>query len=141
MTSHLAAFEDENPLSPLGERARVRGCFHGRFCTDRNKALGILSEAVKSNAMKKIVMQQGGEKLINLLKLKQPNNHDLAYLTLKRISDQDFGEYNVSAAKIERNVSNVIIRIMGRNDDRKIFMRWPCPKRKTTAVQSNVQPH
>ena len=69
------------------------------YATDRNKALGILSEAIESNTSKKIVIQNNGENLIKLLQLQQPNNHDLAYLILKKTSGKDFGEYNIAAWK------------------------------------------
>jgi hypothetical protein len=67
------------------------------YATDRNKALGILLEATTSPVEKRIVVERGGEKLINLLLLKQPNNHELAYLILKKISGKDYGEYDISA--------------------------------------------
>ncbi|KTD25395.1 Uncharacterised protein [Legionella lansingensis] len=69
------------------------------YATDRNKALGILSEAIESNTAKKMVIKNGEKRLIKLLQLKQPNNHDLAYLILKKISGKDFGEYNILAWK------------------------------------------
>lgn len=67
------------------------------YATDRNKALGILSEVVESALSKRNVIQNEGEKLIDLLQLQQPNNHDLAYIVLKKISGKDFGEYNIPA--------------------------------------------
>ena len=67
--------------------------------TDRNKALGILAKAADSQDEKKIIIQKGGEKLLAILKLKQPNNHDIAYLILKKISGKDFGDTNLAAWK------------------------------------------
>lgn len=67
--------------------------------TDRNKALGVLAKAVESQDGKKIIIQKGGEKLLTILKLKQPNNHDIAYLILKKISGKDFGDNNIAAWK------------------------------------------
>jgi hypothetical protein len=67
------------------------------YVTDRNKALWILKSAVDHPASKKIILQQGGDKLLALLELKQPNNHDLAYIILKKISGKDFGSNNVLA--------------------------------------------
>ncbi|STX41047.1 Uncharacterised protein [Legionella donaldsonii] len=67
--------------------------------TDRNKALGILAKAADSQDEKKIIIQKGGENLLAILKLKQPNNHDIAYLILKKISGKDFGDTNLAAWK------------------------------------------
>jgi hypothetical protein len=66
------------------------------YLTDRNKALFILynlsiSARVRAACIKSAV------RLVALLALKQPNQHDTAYLLLKQISGQDFGEHNVPA--------------------------------------------
>lgn len=65
------------------------------YVTDRNKAAYILSELVKtdSNIHAKVI-KHAGNTLIELLKLKQPNNHDFAYEILKEISHQHYGEYD-----------------------------------------------
>jgi hypothetical protein len=63
--------------------------------TDRNKALWILLVAADSPTARKILRQNVGPQLLSLLALKQPNNHELAYLILKKISGKDLGEYNV----------------------------------------------
>ena len=65
--------------------------------TDRNKTLWVLMTASKSKKAKPILIQNAGENLINLLALKQPNNHEMAYSVLKQISGKDFGEHNVKA--------------------------------------------
>ena len=69
------------------------------YVTDRNKALWVLTSAVENSASKKIVLQKGGDKLLALLELQQPNNHDFAYIILKKISGKDFGSNNVPAWK------------------------------------------
>lgn len=67
------------------------------YTTDRNKALSILSMAANSPVSKRAIIQNDGEKILELLQLRQPNNHNLAYMILKKISGKDFGEYNISA--------------------------------------------
>lgn len=67
--------------------------------TDRNKALCVLAKAAESSAEKKIIIQKGGEKLLAILQLKQPNNHEIAYIILKKISGKDYGENNITGWK------------------------------------------
>lgn len=69
------------------------------FLTDRNKSLSVLWLVSESPEGKKQIIQSGGDKLLSILALKQPNNHDLAYIILKNISGKDFGEYNIAAWK------------------------------------------
>jgi hypothetical protein len=69
--------------SPLGE--------------DRNKALAIVSAAAKSPANRNTILQLGGENIVQLLALKQINNHAFAYVILKDLSGKDLGEYNIAA--------------------------------------------
>lgn len=64
--------------------------------TDRNKSLLVLITLSKSSTGKTQIIQQGGEHLLKLLALRQPNNHDEAYLILKNISGQDLGEHNIT---------------------------------------------
>ncbi len=67
------------------------------YDTDRNKALLILHNAADSKAVKQLIIRDGKARLIALLHLKQPNNHDAAYTILKQISGKDFGERNYNA--------------------------------------------
>lgn len=67
------------------------------YTTDRNKALFILFTAVDAQQLKAVILQKGGDQLLALLKLKQPNNHDWAYQILKKMSGKDFGSTNVVA--------------------------------------------
>lgn len=67
--------------------------------TDRNKSLLVLLRVSKNKKLQKIMIKEAGKQLIALLALKQPNNHEIAYSILKEISDNDFGEYNLSAWK------------------------------------------
>lgn len=62
------------------------------YATDRNKALYIISKAVEAKQSRALLIHHKGETLLSLLRLKQPNNHDMAYLILKKISHQDFGD-------------------------------------------------
>jgi hypothetical protein len=67
------------------------------YTTDRNKALSVLFTAADNQATKPVLLKKGGETLVAILALQQPNNHDWAYETLKKISGKDFGATNVSA--------------------------------------------
>ena len=67
------------------------------YTTDRNKALSILLTLANSEASINEIIQLGGDKILSLMQLKQPNNHDPAYLVLKKISGKDFGPTNLSA--------------------------------------------
>ena len=69
------------------------------YTTDRNKALYVLLNATKSKASRNLVLQKGSDKLLALIRLQQPNNHDWAYLILKQISGKDFGSTNLTAWK------------------------------------------
>ena len=67
------------------------------YTTDRNKALLVLAKVTGSKALRKEMSEKGGDKLVSLIQLKQPNNHDMAYYILKQISGKDFGPTNVTA--------------------------------------------
>ena len=67
------------------------------YTTDRNKALYVLFTAADHQATKAVLLNNGGAKLVAILALQQPNNHDWAYLILKKISGKDFGPENLSA--------------------------------------------
>lgn len=67
------------------------------YNTDRNKALYVLLDTANSAASKKLIIRDGNKQLLALLQLKQPNNHDIAYDLLKKISGKDFGPQNFDA--------------------------------------------
>ncbi|MGQ3889827.1 HEAT repeat domain-containing protein [Legionella sp. CNM-1927-20] len=67
------------------------------YTTDRNKALFILSSAVKSQKNKKIILEKGRKRLVNILRLKQPNNHEFAYLILKEISGKNYSDKDIQS--------------------------------------------
>lgn len=58
--------------------------------TDRNKALYVLSKLENSANYKKIIIQTAGNKLLQLLRLHQPNNKIIAYNILKKVSNKNF---------------------------------------------------
>ena len=65
--------------------------------TDRNKAAAIIDRLLQRADSKKLhrrIINQAGEIVLAMLRLKQPNNHDYAYFILKRLSGKDFGEWN-----------------------------------------------
>ncbi|STX52324.1 Uncharacterised protein [Legionella busanensis] len=67
------------------------------YTTDRNKALFILSSAAKSQNNKKIILEKGRKKLVAILQLKQPNNHEFAYLILKEISGKNYSDKDIQS--------------------------------------------
>jgi hypothetical protein len=70
------------------------------YTLDRNKSLMVLSEVAKKNKYQQEILQKSQDKLIQLLALKQPNNHEFAYKILKEISKKDFNEYDTEAWRL-----------------------------------------
>ena len=64
---------------------------------DRNKASAILAGLAKQPAYHEPIRLRAGEILVDMLALRQPNNHDWAYRILKEISGRDLGEHDVAA--------------------------------------------
>lgn len=60
--------------------------------TDRNKALATQDGLAARPENKPVLLNKAGPRLIKLLRLLQPNNHDFAYSILKKVSSTDFGE-------------------------------------------------
>lgn len=61
------------------------------YVTDRNKAAYVLLGLIKSDSSTHAqVIKQAGHTLLDLLKLRQPNNHDFAYEILKEISHKNY---------------------------------------------------
>jgi hypothetical protein len=70
------------------------------YVTDRNKAAYIVWELVrKDKATHSRVIKAAGDTLIHLLELKQPNNHDIAYMILKELSHEQYSERDYSSWK------------------------------------------
>jgi len=68
--------------------------------TDRNKAaaiLGYLLEHPNNRLSRGLIVRAAARPLLAMLKLQQPNNHDLAYKILKSVSGQSFSERNYQA--------------------------------------------
>lgn len=65
--------------------------------TDRNKALLIILALSKNPIYTKYITKKVGSKLIDYLKLLQPNIHNLAHETLKNISGKKYGEYDIQS--------------------------------------------
>lgn len=60
--------------------------------TDRNKAGFTLASLALKEKNKKRILQGGGKIILEMLRLKQPNNHDPAYTILKNLSGENFSE-------------------------------------------------
>ena len=60
--------------------------------TDRNKSLAVLSNLASRSEYKAEIARQAGSRLVALLRLKQPNNHQFAYDILKQVSGEAYGE-------------------------------------------------
>lgn len=64
---------------------------------DRNKAAfvlhGLLKRPDATPAMRELVRRRAGRLLVDMLAMRQPNNHDFAYLILKLLAGRDFGEH------------------------------------------------
>lgn len=67
------------------------------YTLDRNKSLIVLSEVASNPEFKEIIIKNTQDKLIKLLELKQPNNHEFAYKILKNISGKEYSEHDSSA--------------------------------------------
>ncbi|KTC64809.1 Uncharacterised protein (plasmid) [Legionella adelaidensis] len=65
--------------------------------TDRNKALLVLFHLAQSKPSAEIIIKEGGSKLLELLALKQINNHNPAYMVLRQLSGKEYGEYDLAA--------------------------------------------
>jgi hypothetical protein len=69
--------------------------------TDRNKASAILSGITKhaqlTTAQRAAIRTRAGTTLVDMLALRQPNNHDYAYEILKNVSGKDLGEHAIDA--------------------------------------------
>jgi hypothetical protein len=69
----------------------VATALHYPSTTDRNKASAILYGLARRPACRAAIVREGPT-LLEMLRLKQPNNHDYAYLILCELSGQKYGE-------------------------------------------------
>lgn len=67
------------------------------YGTDRNKASIILLNAAEVASSRSLIIRKGKDNLLSMLRLKQLNNHEYAYLILKKISGKTYGEYDIDA--------------------------------------------
>lgn len=67
--------------------------------TDRNKVLYVLSGLAKRPELQAEIARRAGATLIDILRLRQPNNHDFAYQILQAVSGEDFGARDYEAWK------------------------------------------
>jgi hypothetical protein len=67
------------------------------YGTDRNKSLAVLLTIADSQQGKQMILKKGSHRLVNLLQLQQPNNHKLAHLILKKISDKTYDDRAIQA--------------------------------------------
>ncbi len=65
--------------------------------TDRNKVLYVLSGLAQRPGLQAEIAERAGDILLDILRLRQPNNHDFAYQILQSISGEDFGARNYAA--------------------------------------------
>jgi hypothetical protein len=82
------------PVTPILE------ALHFPSTLDRNKASAILAGITRREPTAEVraqILAGAGELLVDMLALKQPNNHDFAYQVLKQISGRDLGEHAIDA--------------------------------------------
>lgn len=84
---------ERNKLSKINAEPFIKQ-LDSPYLTDRNKALYVLSGLMEQDKAKKQLLSTGKERLIKVLHLTQPNNHDYAYKILKSISGKDYGDRN-----------------------------------------------
>ncbi|MCC5792143.1 MAG: HEAT repeat domain-containing protein [Legionellaceae bacterium] len=88
----LGAIVDKHKVKNL-KLSKIILALNYPYVTDRNKAAYVLFGIIKSRPETHAqVLNQSGNTLIELLKLKQPNNHDYAYQMLKVLSHKNYDE-------------------------------------------------
>jgi hypothetical protein len=75
----------------------VLDCLEFPTTTDRNKASAILAKLSEKPELRDRILARSGATLLAMLALQQPNNHDFAWIILKNLSHEDFGEHDVAA--------------------------------------------
>ncbi len=68
--------------------------------TDRNKSLAVLDGLAERPDLRSEIARRAGPKLLEILALQQPNNHDYAYSILKKVSGEDFAARDEAAWKL-----------------------------------------
>ena len=99
-----AISENRTTDFPLGE---IMAALDFPSETDRNKALYIVLSLVERSDFSDYFAKKEGSQFVKLLKMRQPNIHDVAYQILKKISRKDYGEHDyVSWNKWAEQVSS-----------------------------------
>ncbi|WP_437980152.1 HEAT repeat domain-containing protein [Sorangium sp. So ce117] len=96
VVAHVAMSHHDVPI-PLTPFLKA---LDGPTTTDRNKAAAVtwgLIDRPEGTKLYAQVITEAGPTLLKLLKLEQPNNHDFAYLILKKVSGKDFPERDYAA--------------------------------------------
>lgn len=77
--------------------------------SDRGKALSVLVGLVDNKAYRPLILQRALPPLLALLRLNQPNNHDLAFTVLSTLSQESYGRRDYEAWRkwAERQASGV----------------------------------
>ncbi|HUQ04844.1 MAG TPA: hypothetical protein VM261_20220 [Kofleriaceae bacterium] len=87
--------EIEIPLNP------VLAALDFPTTTDRNKAAAVVAWTLEKRGVsaetRRSVIDHAGPTLLAMLRLQQPNNHDLAYTILKAVSGEAYGERDHTA--------------------------------------------
>lgn len=65
--------------------------------SDRNKSLFLLAQLAQSKRGKTYLIHHADIPLLTILAMKQPNQQEFAYMIMKELSGQDFGEHNLRA--------------------------------------------
>lgn len=95
----LALIAEHHPEIPIPVEP-ILEALHFPQTTDRNKAAAILagiSSRPMSPRLREQIIGGAGELLVDMLALRQPNNHDYAHKILKHLGGRDLGEHAVDA--------------------------------------------
>jgi hypothetical protein len=95
----LALIAEDHPAIAIPV-APILEALHFPATSDRNKASAILDSLTRRGldpAMRDQLLAGAGEVLVDMLALRQPNNHDPAYRILKQLSGRDLGEHAIDA--------------------------------------------
>jgi hypothetical protein len=90
------------PLAPIVSALDFPGTL------DRNKSAAVLAGLADQPGLRARIAREAGPILLRMLRLQQPNNHDWAYIVLKKISGETYGErdYNRWASWLHKHASS-----------------------------------
>lgn len=92
----IGATMDKAKISQIDVRPFLN-LLNSPYGTDRNKASWVLFTASGTALSRSLIIQNGKDNLLAMLRLKQPNNHEPAYYILKKISGKAYGKYDIDA--------------------------------------------